>query len=593
MAIDPAIIRERKAAAKAATSGLEEIKATPEELAEQAERRNRLESIFRRRAEGHAWHQGIMPHQWVGVCYGAVARRWILGDAPGLGKTRQSIGWMDLISARKVVVVCENGVVEQFQHEYEAIGNAARPAIRLWGLEREQRRREIEKLASRPEGVVFVNYEMFRDNQGLVGLVAWQPDSVIVDEAHNLKSTATGSFSNVAYLTLSNNTCPSCNRLMYGLSKPCTYCGWSKHQGLPEALADRSLLEQTLATTSVKNLLLMTGTPIMNSPDDLYALLHLMRPDVFQTHSAYRRSYLQKNPWTNRWEFRDGAPARIKELINGAYLARTLEDAGIELPEQNIETVRLDLTPEEYPLQYRTLQQISKRASIMLSSGEAMTIMHAITLMLYKRMAGAWPGGITWKDKETGEVLLDVGKEVRESIKIDALVENAVAYWRQGERQVVFSHFRTALDELEKRLTAHGLRVAKLDGSTPKSQRAIIREDFYRAKMEGKRPRFDIILAHYRTGGTGINLTSATVSHVLDEEWNPGKQSQARGRTRRMGQTEETRVIRYVINGSVDAYIDNLIHAKQGVIDQFEGEMKSEKELMMDFMHKVADGEIV
>lgn len=587
MAIDPTIIRERKAVARASKNEAAELNATPEELAAQAERRARLEAIFKRRAEGKPWYDGIMPHQWVGVCYGAVARRWILGDEPGLGKTRQSIGWIDLISAQKVVIVCENGVVEQFQRELEELAPHRR-AVRLWGLSPQTRKKQLEDLRYLPEAVVFVNYEMFRDKQSLYNLIAWQPDTVIVDEAHNLKSTATGNFENVADLSLSKNTCPACGQLMYGLSKPCTYCGWKKDDGIDRATS----LELSLATTSVKNLLLMTGTPIMNSPDDLYALLHLIRPDLFSVHSQYRKAYLEKNPYTGRWMFRAGAPKRIRELIDGAYLARTLEEVGIELPEQHVETVRLELDPAEYPLQHRTLRQISERAHIMLSTGEQMTIMHAITLMLYKRMAGAWPGGIVWRDDE-GNVILEVGKEVRESIKIDALVQRAVQYWQKGERQVVFSHFRTALDEVERRLTAQGLRVAKLDGSTPKGQRREIREDFYRAKMEGRKPRFDVILAQYRSGGTGVNFTAATVTHVLDEEWNPGKQKQARGRTRRMGQTEETRVIRYIIKGSVDGYIDNLIHAKQGVIDDFNGAAKKEKDMYMEILDRIADGTIL
>ena len=43
--------------------------------------------------EGFAWMDGIMDHQLEGIKFGAAAKRFVLGDEPGLGKTRQAIGY--------------------------------------------------------------------------------------------------------------------------------------------------------------------------------------------------------------------------------------------------------------------------------------------------------------------------------------------------------------------------------------------------------------------------------------------------------------------------------------------------------------------
>src|SRR5690606_35986459 len=83
----------------------------------------RLRRKYTRMAEGKVWWEGtgnddaILDFQKKGVMFGAAAGRWILGDEPGLGKTRQAIGWLDLVKAKKVLIVCEPNVCDQFAGE--------------------------------------------------------------------------------------------------------------------------------------------------------------------------------------------------------------------------------------------------------------------------------------------------------------------------------------------------------------------------------------------------------------------------------------------------------------------------------------------
>jgi len=269
---------------------------------------------------------------------------------------------------------------------------------------------------------------------------------------------------------------------------------------------------------------------------------------------------------------RDGLD-RLHPYIKNFYLARSLEDigkrvpGGLELPggrflpDQATRVIRVEVSPERYPLQHRTIQQVSNQARIMLSTGEKMTLMHMITIILRKRQANVWPGGITFRDQGSGEVIFTVGKEVQESAKMDSCLEQLLAYHQQGHRQVVFSQFKEALIEFEKRCTAAGLRVVRLDGDTPPAVRNQIKSNFYRAK--GETPKWDVVLAQYRSGGTGLNLTACTVTHILDEEWNAGRRDQAYGRTYRIGQTEATEVLIYRVPSSVDSWMASLIASKE------------------------------
>jgi len=232
--------------------------------------------------------------------------------------------------------------------------------------------------------------------------------------------------------------------------------------------------------------------------------------------------------------------------------------------------VRVDLDKEQYPKQYKVIRELSERAIITLESGEMMTIMHLISLITRKRQANVYPAGIELTDPE-GNVVFSVGQDVTESVKFDVMLENILRIHAEGRRQVVFSQFSSALKAFVGRLEEVGLRVALLTGETPRNLRNEIKDNFYLAK--GEKPKWDVVLCNYKTGGTGLNLTAATATHIMDEEWNPGKRDQAYARTDRMGQVMENDVYIYRIPASIDTWMSNTIHRKEQMVSAFAGTM--------------------
>lgn len=587
-----------------------------------------LRSRFERIAQGKLWYEGtgnedaILDHQWQGMMFGAVARRWILADGVGLGKTRTCVGWLDLIKARKVIIVCEANICSQFAGEVMSLA----PERTLYNLCKTKGRQQngvktsavkvrqeiLDDILSRSEAVVVVNFEIWRrDKDVLAKLMNWQADTLIVDEAHNLKSTSTANFKNIRTLLSVDNTCPNCGSHIFGLwnpvalkqnpsrkvPEPCRTCGWKSGEATKTRYGNK--LEELLASRSIKNVCFTTGTPILNDPSDLFALLHLANPVLFKTLHGFQTTYLTNNHFSGKWDFRDGALANLKPLIEGIFLARTLADTGVELPPQRIRVIPVELAKEEYPKQLRTIKQISEAAQIVLDSGEAMTIMHLIALITRKRQANVWPGGIVIKDTNKnsptyGEVLFDAGTEIDESVKMDVIFDNIVSLNEQGHRQIVFSQFKTALTEFEKRLSAAGIRVARFDGDTPEKLRKEIKANFDRAKHQ--EAKWDVVLANYKTGGTGLNFTEATITHIMDEEWNPGKRDQGYGRTHRLGQTEDSEVFVYRIPHTIDTWMANTIKRKEQIINGFNETMgvpEQEQDLAMDLREAMRTGELL
>jgi len=543
----------------------------------------RLESKYRKLAEGRVWHDGgedvgaILPFQWRGTLFGAGAKRWILGDGMGLGKTRQSIGWLDLVKAKKVLIVCQADICDQFAGELMTLA-PHRNVFNLYKKTPKTRHAQMDKILATEEACVVVNYEIWRKDKDLLAkFMDWQTDTIIVDEAHNLKNTATSNFRYIEMLMKIDNVCPKCKQHIKGLYgddkklKPCWSCGWKKGELTPVRYAYK--LDEWLSSKSVKNVCFTTGTPILNSPMDIYALLHLCDPMLFARKSQFLQTFCTQNYASGKFEFRAGQLDNLRPLISGRFIARTREDAGIVLPVQRKHVVRVDLDPEVYKDQYKIVRQLSERAQIMLDSGESMTIMHLISLITRKRQANVWPAGIELKNAE-GEVIFSVGQEVKESVKLDVALEQILAIHAEGRRQVVFSQFSTALVGFSEILKANGLRVALLTGATPRKERQEIKDNFYEAKKE--EPKWDIILCNYKTGGTGLNLTSATATHIVDEEWNPGKRDQAYARTDRIGQTLENDVYIYRIPASIDTWMSNTIHRKEQMVSAFQDTMTDE-----------------
>jgi len=436
----------------------------------------------------------------------------------------------------------------------------------------------MEKILASDDAVVVVNFEIWRKDKDLLAkLMDWRIDTMIVDEAHNLKNTTTSNFKYVEMLVKCDNVCPKCKGHIRGLHdkdkkvKPCPQCGWSKGQLTPVRYAYK--LDEWLSTKSIKNICFTTGTPILNSPLDIYALLHLCDPMLFARKTQFLQTFCIQNYHSGKVEFRDGQLDNLKPLIAGRFIARDRHDAGIVLPVQRKHVIRVDLDDTVYEKQANIIRQLSQRAQIMLDSGESMTIMHLIALITRKRQANVWPAGIELRDAE-GEIVFSVGEEVQESVKLDAALEHILQIHAEGRRQVVFSQFSTALQGFSEILKSRNLRVAVLTGATPRKLRDEIKNNFYLAK--GEEPKWDIILCNYKTGGTGLNLTAATATHIIDEEWNPGKRDQAYARTDRIGQEMENDVYIYRIPASIDTWMSNTIHRKEQMVSAFNDTMVDE-----------------
>lgn len=581
---------------------------------------------------GLSWREFALDHQISGAKFLATAKRGILADKMGLGKTLTSLIAADMLKSQKLLVIVPDDVVSNFVSEIVHWA-PHRHAITIGKRIKDQREMIFNLLLpNMDEYTVVVNYSAWRkDKSVLTSLADCRFDTMIMDEAHTIKNTGTSAYKGCETIALAENSCPECRgRIqpvhdgsefvqalsMYHLPKRDYFkcignnkvssqrldvedvekfgCGWSQQRDI-----QLNIKREFGDMWSVRNLFCMTGTPILNKPTDLFAALKLIDPVTYDRESDFIYNYCMKD-YDNKVVFRPGGMESLVKRLSNLYIGRDRKSAGVVLPKQEVIVHDLPFDKVKYSDQARVIKQLSKHAALMLSSGKVLPIPAIIALITRKRQANVWPAGIEIKDPETGLVMFSVSEDVNESMKLDAILERPATSedgdwaglgWeitgegspQDGERLVIFSQFKTPLAELEKRFREAGVSVVRFDGDTPEDVRNEVKRDFDRKFTDDDNYKWQVVLANYKTGGVGLNFTGATQMIMLDEEWNPGKRDQAYGRVDRIGQTEETTVHILRQESSIDDWLAALIQSKEDMINDFEAST-SLQEAFADFL---------
>ena len=143
------------------------------------------------RAENRDDGLGAMAHQIEGAINLAVAKRAILGDKRGLGKSLTSLIYCDLIEAKKVVAICPSDTMTNFAREI-LLWTPHRSPIIIGKTPRAERDFLFSALKSASQFTLIVNYEAWRRDSRLIeDIQNLYPDTVLIDESHNIMNAGT------------------------------------------------------------------------------------------------------------------------------------------------------------------------------------------------------------------------------------------------------------------------------------------------------------------------------------------------------------------------------------------------------------------
>lgn len=492
------------------------------------------------------WREFAFNHQIDGAKQLAIAERGILGDKRGLGKTLTSIAWLDMLLVDKSIIFCPKEAATAFRKQFPRWA-PHRPLFDLVSQKPNIRKAFLESLMDIPKWNIIINLEAWRKDPSILeGLVELGAEAVIIDEAHSIKDNRTSMFKGV-------------ERVVYP-----DYAGNKYYDGV-------------FRIPSVKYVLPMSGTTFLNYPDELWPLLYLVDRKAWPDKKKFIFDYLYQDPYSGRYVFNKyaGSEQRLLKQLGIRYLQRDRKDAGVVIPPQEIVVHEIEWDTEKYYDQYQAYMDLERKSAILLENMDESAVMGVEGLALFTRLRQmiTWPAGIELRDPETKQLMFSCN--VQQSIKVDFAVELLKQIKEESDRCVVFSQFTAPLNELKKRLDKEGIKAVILDGHTLPRMREMIKTDFDAAQTDENHYRWDVVLANYKVGGQSLDFTGARQMVCVDQEWNPGRNDQAYGRTDRIGQTKETIVHVIRVVDTIDDVMQQIIDRKAAQGNIFEESIKA------------------
>ena len=288
----------------------------------------------------------------------------------------------------------------------------------------------------------------------------------------------------------------------------------------------------------------LTGTPLENSVLELWSIFDFIMPGYLNSITRFKDAYGIKDVDEESLKKLDTLNYQIKPFI----LRRKKKEVSKELPDKIEHIEYLDMSEKEKAL-YQSLVEETKREinDVVASEGFSKARFKIVTLLTRLRQLCISPR------------LLDENYQ-EESVKIKRLLDIIKELIKDKHKILIFSSFKSAVYLVKEALDRESISNYVIDGSVKGRDRVAMVDAFNKDKT-------NCFLITLKSGGTGLNLTSADVVIHLDIWWNPQAENQATDRAHRIGQTKKVTVLKLINKGTVEEKIIELQEKKKILSD--------------------------
>ena len=304
-----------------------------------------------------------------------------------------------------------------------------------------------------------------------------------------------------------------------------------------------SKLNMALSNFKAKKRLLLTGTPLQNDITELWSLLNLLLPTVFDDAHQFKDWF--GNAADDDWLAKDKRIVvihRLHQILEPFMLRRQLQDVEGKLPPKVQHIVKCAMSAEESAA-YKWVQGTGTMLvdpDGLRRPGAKMNDMRYVPLnsrvmelrKICNHMYLAYPPAFYGPPAAA----------VWRSCKMAVLDRLLVKLFKSGHRVLLFSTMTKTLDIIGQYLQwrvigGQRMKFLRIDGGTSLGARD-------EAIRQFNRPDSDIFifLLSIRAAGRGLNLQTADTVVMYDPDPNPKSEEQAMARAHRIGQTREVRV---------------------------------------------------
>ncbi|CAH8674424.1 unnamed protein product [Schistosoma rodhaini] len=293
--------------------------------------------------------------------------------------------------------------------------------------------------------------------------------------------------------------------------------------------------------------ILLTGTPLQNSLEELFHLLNFVEPKKFTDFRALSEQWAEM-PKTDRIK-------HLHDLLNRHLLRRLKCDVIQDLPKKTEIVVPVDMTL----LQRRLYKYILTSNYEELRCGNLMnSIIHLQKVCNHPylmQIGDSIAPRLNLNDETNGPY--EPKALVQVSSKLVVLMELLRGLFVDDHRVLIFSRFTMMLDLLEQVMINARYKYVRIDGRVRGPLRQVTIDRFNAPDSE-----YFIFLLSTRAGGEGINLASADTVVLYDSDWNPQWDLQALSRAHRIGQSKHVVIYRFITRHSIEEKISQVARRK-------------------------------
>ncbi|MBE9585685.1 DEAD/DEAH box helicase [Mucilaginibacter sp. JRF] len=287
--------------------------------------------------------------------------------------------------------------------------------------------------------------------------------------------------------------------------------------------------------------LILSGTPVENSVNDLWTQMSFINPGLLGTQQFFQNEFV--TPIEKKKD--EEKARRLQALIKPFVMRRTKEQVATELPPKTENLFYCKMSEEQAEV-YEKIK--SEYRNELLKSIEDGTYA--------KQQIQVLQGLIKLRQIANHPIMIDQDYE-GDSGKFENVVHTLTNVLDGGHKVLIFSQFVKQLALYREHLVKEGVSHVYLDGSTQN------RGDVVKRFQEDEKTR--VFLISIKAGGVGLNLTQADYVFILDPWWNPAVEQQAIDRTHRIGQTKNVFIYKFITKDTVEEKILALQNRKLSV----------------------------
>lgn len=495
--------------------------------------------------------EDLFPHQRAGVKFLSTAKRALLADEPGLGKTAQAIRALKKIQddggeAFPALIICPNTLKKNWKREFAKWWPGVKVQI-ITGTAT-QRRKQFEEPGV---DVYVINWESLRSHSRLASY-----GSVALARCIQCKGLDD---------RVTENRCEVHERELNRINFKAVVADEIHRSKDPKSKQTRAMWA---ATGDADVRFALTGTPIARDVLDMWPILHWLSPEEWPSKTRWidRMVDTMLNAFGGMMvlgvkphmeaEFHAAINPRMRRMLKARVLPW--------LPEMVFERRDIEMSTK----QAKAYKDMRDNMIAELESGEAVIASSVLTQTTrLTQFASAFAEMVT--DEVTGEVRPVLSEP---SCKVDAVMNDIKSGDFGDDSVAVCAVSRQLIELLSASLTKEGIEHGLITGAQSEEERQKAVDDFQAGKIKW-------VLFTAQAGGVGITLTTARRLIMLQRPWSLVDHKQALDRIHRIGSEihDSVIVMDYVTEGTIEERVLQVLESKG---ENFEQIVKDKDKLL-------------